>query len=59
MLIDEIVRINALCFSNKYAIVDFIENKRLTWDRLNGRVNRFANALNKIGLHKGNPLQVT
>jgi long-chain acyl-CoA synthetase len=52
----DIPRKSALHFSNKEAVV--FEDTRLTYEQLNRRINRLANALTKMGFKPGNRLTV-
>lgn len=52
----DISKKGAIQFPERVAIV--FENERLTYKRLNERVNRFANALRKTGYKKGDRLAV-
>lgn len=56
MLLGDVVKNNAYRLPNKEAIVDITENRRMTWDELNRRVNRLSNSFGKMRLHKGDKL---
>ena len=53
-VLGDISRKGAVQFPNREAIV--FENTRLTYKKLNERVNRFANALRNKGYEKGDRL---
>jgi len=51
LVIGDILTCNARLFPNKIGIVD--EHNRLTWEEVNSRANRLANAMLGLGLMKG------
>ncbi|MBW1829757.1 MAG: AMP-binding protein, partial [Deltaproteobacteria bacterium] len=55
-VLGDISRKGAIQFPEREAIV--FEKKRLTYKKLNDRVNRFANALSNLGYKKGDRLAV-
>ncbi|MFC2003404.1 AMP-binding protein [Chloroflexota bacterium] len=52
MLIGEMIRLHAINYPDKLALVDE-GGTRLTWKGLNERINRLANAFRGLGLAKG------
>ena len=52
MFVGDIVRLHALNYPNKPALIDKSVT-RLTWSQFNNRVNRLANGLSGLGLAKG------
>jgi len=58
LTIGEILRNQALNYPRHEAVVDMEQNKRYTYEKLNNRVNRLANALLDMGLQKGDKVAI-
>lgn len=53
MLVSDLIARNARWYPDQIAVIDVVQNVRLSWSEVHNRTSRFANALLNLGLQTG------